>query len=262
MVSELTKDVVSWLNQFPSKSCVVRNAGPQTLMTGQQFDYKIHCRVEFGQYCQVHEDKQAKNRVDLQRITDRIALRSSGNLQGGYRFLNLNTSRIISRHHFTVVPIPQQVNDRVHKLATKENQPKGLEVYDGLGKFLPGEPTANSNAIAPDEDHEENHAEDDYSIGELFDDDDVNPRDDEHDSSNPTEITGVLPEDEDEIDITGVHNTNSKIIDLTGPENEEENEDDPYTPLPLSPPGIKLKEGTVVFEEEAPNPKLEEGKLF
>ena len=128
MVSELAKDVVGWLNQFPTKSGIYSNVGLRTIMSGIQYDYRKHCRVEFGQYYQVHEDKENKNRVDLSRTTGAIALKSSGNLQGGYRFMNLTTGGVITWHHFTEVPITDEVIKRVHELADRDQQTEGVSV--------------------------------------------------------------------------------------------------------------------------------------
>ena len=60
MTSDLVKDVAGWLNQFPTKSSLIPTMGARTLITGVQYDYKLHCRVEFGQYCQVHKDEDRK----------------------------------------------------------------------------------------------------------------------------------------------------------------------------------------------------------
>ena len=60
MTSDLVKDVVSLLNQFPTKSSLVPTMGARPLITGVHFDYHLHCRVEFGQYCEVHEDTDRK----------------------------------------------------------------------------------------------------------------------------------------------------------------------------------------------------------
>ncbi len=114
MISQLTKDVVSWLNQLPSKGCIIDKVGSCTLMTEVQFGYNIHCHVEFGKNCQVHEDKQAKNRVDLECTTDAIAMRNSGNLLGGYHFMNLNKQKIVIQHHFTIVHITNKVIQKVN----------------------------------------------------------------------------------------------------------------------------------------------------
>ena len=122
MTVDLAKDVVAWLNTFPSKTSLLPYIGMRTLITGVQFDYRLHCRVEFGQYCQVHKDKDRKNRVEVDRTTGAIALRHSGNKQGGYRFLNLNTGRVVVRQHFTVVLVTQEVIKRVEHLGNLDNK--------------------------------------------------------------------------------------------------------------------------------------------
>ena len=128
MITELAKDVVTWLNSFPSKSSLVQTVGVRALITGVNFDYALHCWAEFGQYCQVHEDKDRKNRVDLERTTGAIALRPSGNRQGGYSFMSLNTGRVIVRQHFTICPSTQKVMDCVHALATKDGYTKPMRM--------------------------------------------------------------------------------------------------------------------------------------
>ena len=45
---DLVKDVVAWLNSFPSKSALIPSVGVRSLITGVQFDYNLHCCVEFG----------------------------------------------------------------------------------------------------------------------------------------------------------------------------------------------------------------------
>ena len=91
MTSDLVKDVVSWLNRFHNKSSMIPTVGARSLITGVQFDFLLHCQVEFGQYCEVHEDQDIKNSVDKERTVGAIAIKASRNLQGGYRFLNLKT---------------------------------------------------------------------------------------------------------------------------------------------------------------------------
>ena len=43
MTSDLVKDVVSWLNQFPNKSSLIPTVGARSLITGVQFDFLLHC---------------------------------------------------------------------------------------------------------------------------------------------------------------------------------------------------------------------------
>ena len=66
------------------------------------------------------QNKDIKNSVEVERTVGAIAMRSSGNLQGGYRFLNLKIKRVLNRHHFTVCPITNEVIRRVHQLANRD----------------------------------------------------------------------------------------------------------------------------------------------
>lgn len=43
MITELAKDVVTWLNSFPSKSSMISTMGVKALVTGVHFNYRTHC---------------------------------------------------------------------------------------------------------------------------------------------------------------------------------------------------------------------------
>jgi len=64
------------------------------------------------------------------RTTGALALRPAGNAQGGYYFMSLTTGRRIARNHWTPLPMPQDVIDRVHVLARRQNVARGLEFLD------------------------------------------------------------------------------------------------------------------------------------
>ena len=83
-------------------------------MMGQKIHYDRHCKVEFGTYMQVHEKH---NNSMESRTSGAIALRPSGNEQGGHYFLSLHTGKRILRNHWTVFPMPNDVVDAVHRLA-------------------------------------------------------------------------------------------------------------------------------------------------
>ena len=57
MTSDLVRDMVGWSNQLPNKSSLIPTVGAGPLITGVQYDYQTHYRVEFGHYYKVHEDK-------------------------------------------------------------------------------------------------------------------------------------------------------------------------------------------------------------
>ena len=115
---ELAKAVVYWLNSVPSNMGVSPTMSPRTIITGQLLDYHKHCRYEFGEYIQTHEEHD--NSL-LSCKVGAIALRPTGNQQGGYFFMSLHTGRIINRLHTTKLPMPAEVITRVDQLAKTQN---------------------------------------------------------------------------------------------------------------------------------------------
>ena len=123
MLIEMAKFSVFWLNSFPHSSGISQTESPRRIVTGESIDYRRHCRFEFGQYVQSHE--QHDNTM-AKRTVGAIALRPTGNRQGSYYFLSLDSGRIITRNHATPLPIPQEVIKRVHQLAQAQQMQPGL----------------------------------------------------------------------------------------------------------------------------------------
>ena len=84
MPSRLTIEMVSsstfWWNSFPPVGGVSDTLSPQAIVTGLEVDYEKHCQLEFGTYVQTHEES---NNTMTSRTTGAIALRPTGNKQGG-----------------------------------------------------------------------------------------------------------------------------------------------------------------------------------
>ena len=118
MIMELAKAVVYWLNSVPSHMGVSPTISPRTIITGQVLEYHKHCRYEFGEYVQAHEEHD--NSL-VSRTVGAIALRPTGNQQGGYFFMSLHTGCIINHLHATKLPMPAEVNTRVDQLAKTQN---------------------------------------------------------------------------------------------------------------------------------------------
>ena len=111
---------VFWLNSFLHKDGVHSKISPRAIMMGQRITYDKHCRLEFGTYVQTHE----KHDNSLEpRTSGAIALRPSGNEQGGHYFISLHTGKRILRNNWTVLPMPNDVVDAVHRLAAASNKP-------------------------------------------------------------------------------------------------------------------------------------------
>ena len=118
MIMELAKAVVYWLKSIPSHMGVSPTMSPTTIITGQVLDYHKHCRYEFGEYVQTHEEHD--NSL-ISHTVGAIALRPTSYQQGGYFFMSLHTSRIINRLHATKLPMPAEVITRVDQLARTQN---------------------------------------------------------------------------------------------------------------------------------------------
>ena len=118
MVMELAKAVLYWLNSGPSNTGVSPTMSPRTIITGQLLDYHKHCHYEFGEYVQTHEEH---DNTLLSRTVGAIALRPTGNQQGGYFFMSLHTGHIINCLHTTKLPMPSEGIIRVEQLAKAQN---------------------------------------------------------------------------------------------------------------------------------------------
>ena len=116
-----------WLNMFPRKGGVSKTLSPRTLLTGQTWSYTTHCKLESGDYVQTHEEHD--NSMAAQTI-GAIALRPTGNTQGGYFFFSLTTGRVLNRGRWTSLPMPNKVINRVHRMARQEHGNNGLLFED------------------------------------------------------------------------------------------------------------------------------------
>ena len=63
---------------------------PRMILSALEIDYNKHCKVAFSTYVQVHEE--GDNSL-IPRTSGAIALRLTGNEQGGYYFLSLHSGK-------------------------------------------------------------------------------------------------------------------------------------------------------------------------
>jgi hypothetical protein len=114
IVIEMAKHGVYWLNAFPHLNGISDTMSPRMIITGQTVDFNRHCKFEFGQYVQTHE--QHDNSM-APRTIGALAMRPTSNAQGNYYFFSLSTGRIINRAHATPLPMPDDMIERVSALA-------------------------------------------------------------------------------------------------------------------------------------------------
>jgi hypothetical protein len=160
MVVEMIYASVFWLNCFPNANGISRSISPRTMVIGQGIDYDKHCRLEFGSYVQTHE--QHDNSM-APRTTGAIALRPTGNAQGGYYFMSLTTGRRISRNRWTPLPMPQDVINRVIEMGQQQHMAEEIEFYDRDRRDIDDE--------GDDLDETGNAEDDNHAVVEVDDDD-------------------------------------------------------------------------------------------
>jgi hypothetical protein len=207
MIQHLIGGSVFWLNAFPTDRGIT-NMSPRTIMTGKVVDYASHCKIMFGAYAQVHE--QHNNSMDA-RTTGAIALRPTGNKQGGYYFMSLTTGRLLNRNHWTELPMPLDVIDRVHKLARQSYASKDL-----VFQFRDGTAVDDDDESAADPDYESADSDDDSEGSDEGNKDSMSDEDDDEHlevESNMEQddiIDGpAIPGQHMDVEIAGVTNDTS-----------------------------------------------------
>ena len=110
-------------NDIPSDVGVSDSLSPNTLITGIPApDFKQMMEITYGDYVEVHEDRQVKNTQEA-RTTGAIALYPSETQGKSWYLMSLDTGMIIHKSQWTHLPITQQIIDRVTEIAEKEDQP-------------------------------------------------------------------------------------------------------------------------------------------
>ena len=167
LVIEMAKTAVFWLNAFPVAKGVSQELSPRTMLTGQQVDYKQHCRYQFGEYVQTHEEH---NNSMNPRTVGAIALRPVGNGQGSFDFLSVTTGRVLNRLHATALPMPDDVIEKLHRMARQQKSNPGLIFADR--NLNPDEDDDDDD----DETYQDNNNDDDDYEDDLSynEEDDVN----------------------------------------------------------------------------------------
>ena len=72
--------------------------------------------LNFGSYVQLHRNSDTTN-TPKARTVGVIALYELGNAQGGWIFMSLATGKEIHGYAWDVLPIAEEVINRVHELA-------------------------------------------------------------------------------------------------------------------------------------------------
>jgi hypothetical protein len=133
MTIHIVFHVVKLLNFFPPKGGISTTLSPKTILSGETLSYKHHLCLQVGEYCQVHEEIAPRNGMHP-RTKGAIALGPSGNIQGGFKFMALDTGKKITRRSWDVIPMPDIVIERVNTLGA--DQPEQMTFTDRHGRII------------------------------------------------------------------------------------------------------------------------------
>jgi hypothetical protein len=131
MLIELIYHVILWLNAFPTKSGISSTLSPREIVLRHRLDFAKHCKAPFGSYCESHDEPVPSNTM-ASRTSPAIVLGPTGNLQGTYKLLSLNTSKKLKRRNFTTCPMPDSVIKKVEAMG-HNNAPHAFDFLDRNG---------------------------------------------------------------------------------------------------------------------------------
>jgi hypothetical protein len=94
LIVQMVSTANFWLNVFPPKDGISGSINPRELITGVAIDANKHILAEFGEYVQTHEEH---NNTMKTRTTGALAIRPTGNSQGGHWFYSLTSGRMLDR---------------------------------------------------------------------------------------------------------------------------------------------------------------------
>jgi hypothetical protein len=232
---------------FPDSDGVSDSLSPLAIITGAAPPDYNTMKLEFGTYVQIFNENTPSNTMAT-RTTGAIALNSVHNSKGDYYFLNLDTGKRVSRHQWTVLPMPKSVIQQVSYLALREKQPL-LKNQCLLFERRPGIPI-DDEVLAEEAIDEliygDEGEDDDFSIGKSNDlplavDTNVSIQeliDIQHDSS----VALQEAEEEDGTDDVSVQSDNTIAAATTE-----------------APTVHFTADAPTIFEEGASNNRLEEG---
>jgi hypothetical protein len=150
MTIHIVLNIIKLFNSFPTKGGVSDTLSPKIIMYGETIDYKKHLSLQLGQYCQVHEEENPRN-SQIARTKGAISLGPSGNLQGGFKFMALNSSKKIVRRSWDVIPMPGLVIDQVNALGRDQSQ--HMTFADRHGRLIGNVEIPGLDEQEEDDDH-------------------------------------------------------------------------------------------------------------
>ena len=142
----LTKILLMWLVLFVvSRLNLVGNSvtyefiSPSEAVYGRKANYKTDLALNFGDYCEIHEYDEVTNSMKPRTVAA-IALMSTGNAQGSWWFLKLNTGKAVRRDRWISMPLSEDMVEKLNRMADAAGPggSRGEFLYDGelIGDYV------------------------------------------------------------------------------------------------------------------------------
>ena len=229
MIMELPIAVDFYLNYWCSSGGVSATVPPRQIMYGIKLDARVHCQHQFGDYVLSHEDSDNTMKP---RARDAIFLRPTGNPDGGFYVFDLVTARRVHRMRATPAHMTDTIINRVHKIASDQEAPEGINFggFDGTATIMDID---DNEPAAEDEDDDASDAtysssDDDTVETELTqaesddDDDELNYRHEDIDNIQEVDERDVDDHEIEPEEVTGDPNVEQDNEDGTATQDEEE----------------------------------------
>jgi Reverse transcriptase (RNA-dependent DNA polymerase) len=253
MIIEMIYCANFWLNCFPAADGVSDTLSPRAIIDGTTIDFTRHCKLQFGEYVQTHEPHDNSM---APRTIGAIALRPTGNDQGGHYFYSLSSGKRITRSHWTTLPMPNEVIKQVHRWARRDRMVRGRlsfhsryddDIHEAIAtdpdqvqlgvNHVPAADDGNDDddeSYDPNQEPEDDSNESDDDRGSESEDDDHVPanQDSNHTNSDDDGNESDDASDGNESDGYGSDDEPHQ------PDNDQENGQNPGVPENMHNPGV------------------------
>ena len=136
MTIEMVYLQIYWINFFIPRDYISTTLSPGAIVTGSVYDYNKVCGPgsQYGEYVRTHEKT---DNTMAARTVSAITLRPTANSQGSFYYYSLAPGRRLVRRRCTPIVMPDEIIQRVHFIADKQNCPEGLTFTRMDGSPIP-----------------------------------------------------------------------------------------------------------------------------
>ena len=131
LIKRMVLRAVLFLNAYTDKQGISDEYSPRELILRWPLHWKRHCKYQFGAYGQTYNEPDTNKTNTLQpRSRNVICAGPTGNPQGSYYFLDLDTKALIKRRRFIELPMPDSMIKRVKSWGRIDKQNELLRFYN------------------------------------------------------------------------------------------------------------------------------------